>query len=653
MSVYNVKCEDFVQCPKVLGLLLAFNPRLRSLTLVAHEASANSLRAVLTSACVAEKTCFCVRETPNSRPDTVATSSGLRSLPCTERGVSSALSRTRRQLWLPFYALLPAWLQSLLTRDSKCLEESTLSSHAASQPTRAVSNFLPRLPPELWAEIFRHLDIESLLNLAEALPQWKHLAFNPTVVRSVTFDQGADERIVKKFLLTKREKLDREKQIRNVSLALGVRKLRFTNSITLPSKAIIDVTRRCYNLRELYCLNCVVEPYELFRQLCSLLQCIKKVEWTLYDKSRYRNEDSLDVLCHETVAFLNSFLNRCRHLYHLHVHNVCTEYYPELNADDSSANFVPNKHGALEITDHLPSLQTFEYTCEMPLSPHMDTRLPVIRNNIAWQRKSFASRQRKPAPWFNVVRSEDVLKEKVSLGGREQVTVVMRGNMQVASLFEEAASKPELWKDVTRLALLYVPLALDANPIPPTARPHNGEEPVRQFFEACISRLTELNLSACHFAIGSNCCYLVASTLHVLRSLSLSPCCANLKYSLAWLADGCKLLESLDVRSVPTVDDPGLCEACQPPLVFTASSFEFVHKETRLRRLSIDETAQISNLGFLLECRVEELTLSVDNVKYGDFAQCPTILGRLLASNPPALFTDAGGPRGDAVSRLG
>ncbi|KAL1445613.1 hypothetical protein MTO96_044919, partial [Rhipicephalus appendiculatus] len=220
----------------------------------------------------------------------------------------------------------------------------------------------------------------------------------------------------------KREKLVQEKQIQNVPLALGVRQLRLTNCIALPSKAIIDVTRRCYNLRELYC---VAEPYELFRHLCRLQQCTKKVEWTLYDRRRCRYVDSLDVwpierlhegmgpcindmyvdqvLCDETVAFLSSFLKRCRQLYHLHEHNVCVEYYPELNADAGSANFLPDKHGALEVTDHLHSLHAFEYTCKMPLSPSMDTPLPVIRNNIAWQRK--------PAPWFNVVRSEDGLKE--------------------------------------------------------------------------------------------------------------------------------------------------------------------------------------------------------------------------------------------------
>ncbi|KAL1473291.1 hypothetical protein MTO96_038773 [Rhipicephalus appendiculatus] len=39
-------------------------------------------------------------------------------------------------------------------------------------------------------------------------------------------------------------------------------------------------------------------------------------------------------------------------------------------------------------------------------------------------------------------------------------------------------------------------------------------------------------------------------------------------------------------------------------------------------------------LSFLRECRVTKLSICVDNVKCGDFAQCPKVLGRLLASNP-------------------
>ncbi|KAH8028303.1 hypothetical protein HPB51_014959 [Rhipicephalus microplus] len=555
-----------------------------------------------------------------------------------------------------FYALIRAWLKSLSNWVPKCHGKAT-STPAASQATCVPSDFVPCLPPELWVKIFQHLDIESLLNLAEAVPQWKHLAFSPAVIRSVTFNQGADERILKKFLLTERENLVPEKRSRSEPLALGVRELRLTNCIALPSKAIIDVTRRCYNLRELYCVNCVVEPYELFRHLCRLLQSIKKVEWTLYDTSRYRYENSLDVwrierlhegmgpsinemyvekvLCEATVVFLNSFLKRCRHLCHLHVHNVCTEYYLELDADDGSANFVPDKRAASSITDHLPTLQTYQCTFEMPLSPNMDSRLPVILYNIAWQWNGVVSQPQEPEPWFNVVRLDDVVNGEVALGGRQQVTLIVRGNMRVASLFEEAASKPESWKDVRRLTVVYVPsLTPNENSIPSSAVPRNSERPMRQFFDASVSRLTELNLSMSHFSIGCDCCHLVASTLHSLRSLSLPPCGANLQRSLAWLAQGCKLLESLDVRSVPTVNDAGCkCEACKRPLRFTASSLKLVHKETRLMQLTIDETAQISNLRFLRECRVARLSISVDNVKCGDFTQCPKVLGRLLASN--------------------
>ncbi|KAL1473293.1 hypothetical protein MTO96_038775 [Rhipicephalus appendiculatus] len=201
--------------------------------------------------------------------------------------------------------------------------------------------------------------------------------------------------------------------------------------------------------------------------------------------------------------------------------------------------------------------------------------------------------------------------------------------MPAASLFEEAASEPELWKDVRRLTLVYVPLAPNENSIPPTARPRKWEKYSGQFFEACLSRLTKLNLSTCHFSIGDDCCYLLASTLHNLRSLSLPPGGANLQHCHAWLAHGCKLLESLDVRSVPTVDDTGWCEACKHPLRFTASCLELLHKKTRLRQLTIDESAQVIGLSFLRECRVTKLSICVDNVQCGDFAQCPKVLSRL------------------------
>lgn len=57
---------------------------------------------------------------------------------------------------------------------------------------------------------------------------------------------------------------------------------------------------------------------------------------------------------------------------------------------------------------------------------------------------------------------------------------------------------------------------------------HSGDmNPMKQFFSACVSHIVELNLSANHFTIESDCCSIVASMLSNLRSLALPPCGAN------------------------------------------------------------------------------------------------------------------------------
>ncbi|KAH7971886.1 hypothetical protein HPB52_003651 [Rhipicephalus sanguineus] len=531
---------------------------------------------------------------------------------------------------------------------------SSPSSPAAPRPTHTVSDFEPRLPNEIWMKIFGYLDFQSLLNVALAAPEWKRLTFSPAVTRSVTFGMETNERTLKNFRMVKREKLPWDKE-NEPKLSSDVRKVHFTNCVALPHEAITDVDYRCRHLRELYCVNCVVEPFNLFRYLSSLRVHVYKVEWTLYDERYYKYQDSLDVepidsfyrgvgpVVHEmyvelvrsdaSVLFLNSFVRRCWQLCQLHIHDVRTDRAVEPSADAVTANFAPDKNGPLEITDHLRYLHTFKYSCEMQLSPNAGARLAVIRNNIACQLNYVGGRKPKLETTFNVVALVEAVKQKVSLRGFDQVTVVLRGNLRAADLFEEAASKPELWKHVTRLTFVYAPPAQNQDPIPPS-RPRDCEKPLKLFFETCVSQLTELNLSTSHFSIGSDCSHLVASTLHRLRSLSLPPCGANRKYSLAWLAEGCKQLECLDVRSVATVDNAEPCKACKRPLLFSVGCFEFLHRETRLRRLSIDETAQIINLKFLFQCRVQELRISVDNVARGDFAQCPKVLGRLLSLNP-------------------
>ncbi|KAL1444476.1 hypothetical protein MTO96_029788 [Rhipicephalus appendiculatus] len=293
---------------------------------------------------------------------------------------------------------------------------SSPSSPEASQPTSTVSDFVPRLPNELWMNIFWYLDCDSLRNVAQAAPQWRHLAFSPTVARNFTFGKETDERTIMNFLSLRREKLPCDKKD-EPRLSNDVRKLHFTNCVVLPSERILHCSRSCSYVQELYCVNCVVEPFDLFRYLCRLSVHIDKVEWTLYDERYYKYQDSLDVGCIDgfyegvgpgakkmyvelvrsdaSVSFLNSFVKRCWRLNHLHIHDVRTDLFVEPSADAVSANFAPDKNGPLEVTDHLPYLTSFKHSCEVQLSPNADARLAVIRNNIAWQRTKVGSRKLK------------------------------------------------------------------------------------------------------------------------------------------------------------------------------------------------------------------------------------------------------------------
>ncbi|KAL3205276.1 hypothetical protein MRX96_011174 [Rhipicephalus microplus] len=450
-----------------------------------------------------------------------------------------------------------------------------------------METLITRLPSVVSIEIFRHLDIESLLNLAEAVPECKWLAFSPTVVRNVHFDQGADAAAIEKFLQATRGELVSEECVENDKLAAHVRELRMTNCVALSSSAILECAEGCHNLRELHLVNCLVDPVKLFHLLCQLAS-VKKLEWSLHHEYFYkpwlhsRSADGIEIVpklegptlnvmyveyepSDVTISLMDSFVTRCPRLHHLHVHLVRHVHSGATLIVDCCKNFVPDtKYGPAAIIDNIPSLETFKYTCEMPLSLQMRTRLPVIQNNIYWQRK--------PTPSFNVASLDDVLKQKAVTERFEQLLVT--------------------------------------------------------------AELTELNISTSHFELGTDCSFLVASTLHKLRSLTLPPCGANLKNCLEHLARGCQLLERLEVRSTPTVEWAAPCEACKLPLSFTASCFELLHRETRLRRLSIDETARIQNLTFLIGCRVDEMQLSLDNVDEAELEARRKDLGRLLAANP-------------------
>ncbi|KAH6925461.1 hypothetical protein HPB50_005710 [Hyalomma asiaticum] len=452
----------------------------------------------------------------------------------------------------------------------------------------------------------------------------------------MTFGLGIDSLTIKKFLLMTREELDHNGHTVNVPLSSYVRELRFTSGRTVPPSVILDCCEECHNLRELHCVNSHVHPVDLFVLLSVTLKCVAKLEWTLYEDFDYsiclvdvtlRQIETIppsegpellamyveQVRTAKTERILESFLVRCRRLRHLHIHYISGRYMPTITTDVCLEDFTPDLSGPVKIIDRIPTLETLKYTSEMPFPTNTVARISALRNNIAWQRK--------PEPSFNVVGLRDVVKQKASVCNMEQLMLTVKPNSEATSLFDEAAAKPELWKDASRLTLVLMPDEASDTLTPPRVR-NVLLKPLGEFFKTCVSQFSELNLSTCHFESGFDCCCVVASTLTKLRALALPPCGANLENSLENLAQGCKLLVRLEFRS--TVASSAPCQECKRPLLFTASCFEHLHRETKLNELSIDETANIASLSFLLGCRVEELRLHLKSAKG---------LGPLLAAN--------------------
>ncbi|KAH7982320.1 hypothetical protein HPB52_004083 [Rhipicephalus sanguineus] len=247
----------------------------------------------------------------------------------------------------------------------------------------------------------------------------------------------------------------------------------------------------------------------------------------------------------------------------------------------------------------------------------------------------------KPEEATNLFTFADVIERKVILRGIKQAVVIVEGDARSTCLFEHAAGQADSRKDVSRLSLALMPPRGFEVRTSPTA--HRGYmNPMMQFFDACVSRLVELNITAFHFTEEADCCLVVTSTLPNLRSLAVAPCGVNHVYSLESLARGFLFLEHLDVGS----DGALSCEACHRPLLFTARRFWKLHETTRLRRLSIGETAAVDDLTFLHLCRVVDLRLSVDCEDPVKVRDC-TWTGRAPPLQRAADLVDARGRQGD------
>ncbi|KAH7973096.1 hypothetical protein HPB52_021186 [Rhipicephalus sanguineus] len=260
------------------------------------------------------------------------------------------------------------------------------STPGASPPGLATPYLIGPFPPDVWVEIFRYMDAESLLNIAEAVPELKSVVFGPTVMKTVTFDPESDERTIEKFVQAARAEL--------------IQELRFTNCLTLPSSNILECAGSFPNLRELQCVNCLMDPADLFRHLTLRLACLEKLEWSLYDKvcrnvratvgnmrwySKFQRPRLSEVyveieVTHSSVVVLNDFLTLCPVLSHLHVQAVRREHYDATSGAAYPRSATPEIHALLFGSGRIPKLETFTYSCELRSSP-TSVRAQLERRN--------------------------------------------------------------------------------------------------------------------------------------------------------------------------------------------------------------------------------------------------------------------------------
>ncbi|KAK8773243.1 hypothetical protein V5799_012225 [Amblyomma americanum] len=286
-----------------------------------------------------------------------------------------------------------------------------------------------------------------------------------------------------------------------------------------------------------------------------------------------------------------------------------------------------------------PNLLTFKFSGEQALVPEA-LRCPsrwkpcsvpagdIIFGNVSYQLQPVPSRSL-------VVLKDDM--ETVQLTGVKQAVVAMETNSQAAHRrLSEVASRPECWSAVSSLCL--VPLAPCAQQLSRTGT--SGQffiDAMELFFGRCLANMTELNLASFHFDCDTDGSHIVSCTLPNLRALALTPCGANHAESLRFLARGCRNLEQLDIWAERDSNRDCLCATCRMPLLFSAACFRKLHgSSAKFRRLALGDTARMTSLDFLRECRVMELLLNLDSFMPGttDTAGFHVSLSRMLRANP-------------------
>ncbi|KAL1433254.1 hypothetical protein MTO96_012716 [Rhipicephalus appendiculatus] len=441
----------------------------------------------------------------------------------------------------------------------------TARIHSAMTQLSPHKKLTDGLPRTAWEAIFEYLDGASRLALLEADRELKGRAWFERVTQSVVFTLNTDECTL----------IDYSQEFNMKELL----QLRFNNCLALPSDVLLVFLSKCENIRELCVVNCVIEPPALVRMLAKKLTKVCKLGWSLYEDRRYESWLEKDAIMDtrsgrqlltlklqsmyvevaatpQTADFLEEVLNISHDLQSLHIHAIRKDAVGVRLVDAITKLKAPR-----------PRLRSFQYTCER-VPPPTGRLLPEASNHF--------------------VRLEDVREKRTSLQGVCRAVVTLDADLEAACHFLEASKQPEHWVDVRSIAVVMLPppqVKLER----PLRVANDFLKPMRTFLQLCLANVSELSLTKSHFSVGCNFCF---------------------HDSLQCLANGCPFLEELYV----TNDEALPCAACKVPLMFTERDFECMHRQTRLWRLSIADTARILSLKFLLGCRVTDIRFSLDSL---------------------------------------
>lgn len=484
------------------------------------------------------------------------------------------------------------------------------------------------LPDEVWWNIAKKLDAESLLALEDSGVIRKIFLESRGFARTVKLSPHSDAEILVRFL----NRIDPSKvKFLCVANCLLIHPLQLLECVTLLDKLV-----------ELDCVNCRLSPGHLFTVIAQSLPALKRLRWSIFDAPRENVLDNLAQcrhvrsllhmyveICGGTYGYsiLSMMLVICVNLDHLHIHAM-------------EGHHIGVFHFCELFIDASMKLKTFTFTSEFT-SANTQWCGHLVAPVCALRRLDFRTTAsvcgnmvypRLPDKTSTCVYVADMVGwEALQIHG-DQVTLCLRNSLDALAQLTEVTQRP-WWSQFQNLTLALLPGSGTTQECVIHYITTAYIKPLQLLF-ASSTNLVQLNLSFCHFVHQLDWSSLFPSrSVLRIRALALPQCALKTAASVEQLAISCPMLENFDVYpgSIWSSDYPR-CSSCHSSFIaFNQDSVQMLCEITRLQRLTLCDVFELGSLDFLSNCHLVELRLSWQATKtVGSTPQC---IARWLGTN--------------------